>query len=381
VLYGVDVRSGQRTRLLQTVNGPGVYAVSGMDTMDGDGEMTMQSASFSSDGEYAIISETSVQPSSALYAVGANGVSPQLIASLQDNRAMNAALSAYALPSQQFTRLPGVIPGTMLNAYWLFPPGFNGGCDTQYPTVVFVYGGPGSQQVTSAFQVGSGDTRGFHTYLTGALHFIVLVVDGIGTGGQNDSFQKATTYMNLGVNEARDVVNAIAWASTMCFVDSDRVALWGWSYGGFLTSMVATSNSGLLRTAMAVAPVTDWALYDSIYTERYMRTPSENLYGYNISSVLNRVGSIDTDYLLVHGTGDDNVHLQNSAVWVKTLVENNVQFSLMYYTNRDHSLRGPEGQTNQHLYRLLTDHLLRNMDLLPCHLITPEDYSDAVVNS
>jgi len=177
--------------------------------------------------------------------------------------------------------------------------------------------------------------------------------------------------MNLGVHEAKDVLQAIKYLNSLCFVDSSRIALWGWSYGGFLSSMVAGEGVNVVSTVVSVAPVTDWRLYDSIYTERYMRTPQQNGPGYNASSVLLRAAKFDVDYMLIHGTADDNVHFQNGALLANQLVLNNIQFSTMFYTNRDHSLRNPVTQaTNEHLYRLMTDFLLRSFQLSDLEKVT-----------
>jgi len=241
-------------------------------------------------------------------------------------------------------------------------------CDTKYPVIVYVYGGPGSQEVTTAYPYTTG-TKGWHLYMVSSQGFLVFVVDGIGTGGRGDAFEKNYTYMQLGVNESNDVVRAVQWLRSKCYVDKNRIALWGWSYGGYLSGMVATDPqaNSLFKSIMSVAPVVDWRLYDNIYTERYMQTPNSNPLGYNVSSVLYRLQMSPSNwinnFLLVHGTGDDNVHFQNGALLAQALQSENIQFESMFYTNRDHGLRGPQGQANKHLYRMFTDFLLRTMDI------------------
>jgi dipeptidyl-peptidase-4 len=238
----------------------------------------------------------------------------------------------------------------------------------KYPVLVHVYGGPGAQLVTSQFPTGSG-SPGFHSYLSSSHNFIIFTVDPVGTGGLGDDYQKARTYGHLGVTEAEDVVGAVAWLKQKCFVSTDQIALWGWSYGGFMASRITSlgTRSGLAAT-IGVAPVTDWKLYDSIYTERYMRTPALNAEGYDNSSVLARTpifSPLGPQFFLIHGTGDDNVHFQNSALLAERLVDSNpgYDFSSFYYPNRAHSLVGPNGETNQHLYRMLTRFLLQALRL------------------
>jgi len=275
-----------------------------------------------------------------------------------------------SMPNQIWQTIPasyGTIGGYDLNAFFLTPFNFDKSCGKKYPVLIYVYGGPGAQNVVRTYPYGTG-RLGWHNYLVSSQGFLVFYFDGIGTGGRGDVFQKNFTYMKLGVNESSDVLAATRYLKDLCYVDQSRIALWGWSYGGYLSSMVAgePDASKYFNTIIAVAPVTDWQLYDTIYTERYMRTPQSNAIGYSQSSVLNRVyGKAPwvPNYLLVHGTADDNVHFQNGALLADALVQNGIQFETMYYPNRNHGLTGPNGEQNTHLYTLLTHFLLTSFNL------------------
>ncbi|KAL0491479.1 hypothetical protein AKO1_000892 [Acrasis kona] len=259
--------------------------------------------------------------------------------------------------------------GTKLNALFVYPPHFSDSADVQYPVMMRVYGGPGNQLVLNSY-------ASMHDSLSlywASLGYIVVTVDGRGTGGRGHSFMTCT-YKELGIREAQDQIIAAKQLKLMHFVDGNRIGIWGWSYGGYMTLMSLTSldNDKVFKLGMAVAPVTDWKYYDSAYTERYMQWPSMNPEGYGNSSVVNRVrrefnspllpSKIDSvtgvatqsysHLLLVHGTGDDNVHPLNSFNLMTELQNAQVQFSTMFYPNKDHSIAGDA--TRRQLYRLLT---------------------------
>lgn len=330
-------------------------------------------AQFSPNGYYYVFhayGENS--PGSMLCAINTEGgLNSTVVSTLTNNSDIVRNMSAYALPAREFVTIPAVLSGgnRTMRGQFLYPSEYvPGDCSTRYPVLVHVYGGPGAQLVTSQFPIGSGGP-GFHSYLSSIHKFIIFTVDPVGTGGLGDEYQKAHTYGHLGVTEAEDIVGAVAWLKQKCFVSGGQVALWGWSYGGFMSSKITSLGlrSGLAAT-IAVAPVTDWRLYDSVYTERYMRTPALNWDGYNNSSVLDNVSMFSSEgpnYFLIHGTGDDNVHFQNSALLVEKLVEEipNYDFSSFYYPNRAHGLVGPRGENNQHLYRMLARFLLRTLQL------------------
>jgi dipeptidyl-peptidase 4 len=183
-------------------------------------------------------------------------------------------------------------------------------------------------------------------------------VDNRGTGGRGSAFKKAT-YLRLGVKETEDQVAAARWLARQSWVDASRIGIWGWSYGGFMTSSAMLAPDSPFRAGIAVAPVTDWQLYDSIYTERFMRTPRENEEGYRITAPVRNAANLRGRFLLIHGTGDDNVHFQNSVQLAGALQAAGKQFQLMAYPNRNHSISG--GNTSLHLFTMMTDWVVQNL--------------------
>ena len=330
-----------------------------------------QSSAFSGQCGFFTVSEQANREllNTRLFAVNrSDPFSPRQLSVLQENSAALARLGDYNLPTQQFTSFPSAsAPEYELNAFFLLPPTFSGDlqrpdCSYRYPVLMEVYGGPGAQSVSRRFGLGGNAGLGWQTFLSGSKGFVTVVLDPVGTGGKGDAFQKNFTTWQLWVREEADVMAVIARLGQLCFIDSERIAYWGWSYGGSMATRVATSSllpRGAVNTVIAVAPVTDWRLYDSIYTERYMRQPASNpIDGYNLTSLLgSRARNLTAgSYLLVHGTADDNVHWQNSALLVEALTRNGQQFSQFSYTNANHGMRGFLGfqQSNTlHLYRML----------------------------
>ncbi len=239
-----------------------------------------------------------------------------------------------------------------LNGWMIRPPDFD--ASREYPVLMYVYGGPGSQTVTDSW----GGVRYLWHQLLAERGYIVASVDGRGTGGRGRAF-KNVTYLDLGRWEARDQIAAAEHLASLPYVDGDRIGIWGSSYGGYTTLLSMMKGGDLFRAGISRAPVTSWKLYDTIYTERYMRTPRENPDGYRRSAPLNHVDGLTGDLLLLHGTGDDNVHFQNSVRMVEALQRAGKQFDFMIYPNRTHAIRGLE--SNLHLYRLMTDFLLENL--------------------
>ncbi len=217
-----------------------------------------------------------------------------------------------------------------------------------------VYGGPGSQTVTDSW---GGATYLWHQMLAQD-GYLVASVDNRGTGGRGAKFMKMT-YLHLGRYEVADQIAAARWFAGQAFVTPDRIGIWGWSYGGYMSSLTMFRGAGVFKAAVAVAPVTDWRLYDTIYTERYMRTPQENPDGYAESAPLAYADSLKGNFLLVHGTGDDNVHFQNSVRLVERLEAANKQFDMRIYPNKTHAIAG--GNTRENLYGLLARWLKNNL--------------------
>ncbi len=183
----------------------------------------------------------------------------------------------------------------------------------------------------------------------------MVCVDGRGTGGRGADFEKCT-YLQLGVREAKDQVEAAKYMASLPYIDGNRIGIWGWSFGGYMTLMSMSEGSGVFKAGVAVAAPTDWRFYDSVYTERFMRTPKENKEGYDMTSAINRAGKMAGELLLIHGTADDNVHYQNMAEYTEALVQAGIPYRSLVYTNRDHFIRG--GNTTAHLYEQVARHFL-----------------------
>lgn len=271
----------------------------------------------------------------------------RVVRTLVDNARLAGALERTELADPEFFTFE-TSDGVSLNGWMIKPPDFVEG--RRYPVVIYVYGGPGSQTVTDSW----GGTRYLWHQMLAQEGFVVASVDNRGTGARGRDF-KNITYMNLGDWESRDQVEAARYLGSLPFVDAGRMAIWGWSYGGYMTLMSMARGGDLFAAGVSVAPVTSWRFYDTIYTERYMRTPRENPEGYRRSAPIEHAAEITGDLLLVHGTGDDNVHFQNSVQMIHRLQEAGVQFDLMIYPNKTHSIAGED--TRVHLYTMMTDFL------------------------
>lgn len=267
-----------------------------------------------------------------------------LVRAVADNARLKEKLAALGLNRPEFitVQTPDRIE---LNAWIVKPRGFDR--TRRYPLLMNVYGGPGSQTVTDSW---GGPNYLWHQMLAQD-GYLVASVDNRGTGGRGAKFMKVT-YLHLGRYEAADQIAAARWFATQPYVDPDRIGIWGWSYGGYMSSLSMFRGAGVFKAALVVAPVTDWRLYDTIYTERYMRTPQENAAGYDESAPLTYADSLRGSLLLVHGTGDDNVHVQNSIRLVNRLEAANKQFDMRVYPNRTHAIAG--GNTRENLYGLFT---------------------------
>jgi dipeptidyl-peptidase-4 len=217
-----------------------------------------------------------------------------------------------------------------------------------------VYGGPGHNTVENHW---GGSDYLWHQLLA-QKGYIVVSVDNRGTGNRGEAFKKST-YKQLGKLETEDQMEAAIYMASQSYVDATRIGIQGWSYGGYMSSLCITKGADLFKMAIAVAPVTNWRFYDSIYTERFMQTPAENESGYDDNSPINHVGRLKGKYLLIHGTGDDNVHFQNSVEMVTALVKANKQFDSEFYPDKNHGIYG--GNTRLHLYTKMTNFILNNL--------------------
>ena len=223
-----------------------------------------------------------------------------------------------------------------LNGWLIKPKDFNP--QKKYPVIMYQYGGPGSQQVRNAWNIGMCGNGALLEQLMAQQGYIVACVDGRGTGGRGADFEKCT-YLRLGEFEARDQVEAALWLGQQPYVDKERIAIWGWSYGGWNTLMSMSEGRPVFRCGIAIAPPTCWRYYDTVYTERYMRTPNENKQGYDDVNPIARASKLSGALLLCHGLADDNVHYQNTAEYVEALVQ----------ADRNHGIVG--GNTRNHLFR------------------------------
>ena len=288
--------------------------------------------------------------------------SGERLAVLVDNQALMDRVAAYDLPPAEFMTVPAA-DGTPLNAYLVRPRDFDP--SREYPLLIHTYGGPGSQEVRDSW---GGSERLWHHYLAETYGILVAGVDNRGTGGRGKAF-KTATQNRLGILEAEDQIVAAQHFGAMDFVDEDRLGIWGWSYGGYLSLLAMTYGDGpeTFKTGVAVAPVTSWRQYDTIYTERYLSTPQKNPEGYDLGSPVTYAANLadHQDLLIVHGDADDNVHVQNTMAMVDALQAEGKQFDLMIYPGRNHGIYG--GNTRMHLFTMLTRYFaesLAGMDLV-----------------
>jgi dipeptidyl-peptidase-4 len=263
---------------------------------------------------------------------------------LVDNADVRLKLEGLRTGTTEFFTLPGA-DGVTLNAWMMTPPGFDP--NRQYPVLFYVYGGPGSQTVNDSW----GGTRYLWHLMLTQKGYIVASVDNRGTGARGRDWRKLI-YGQLGVVETRDQAAAAAAFARFPFVDASRVGIWGWSYGGFMSLNTLFQAPDVYRAAVSVAPVTHWKFYDTIYTERYNGLPQQNADGYDRGSPLSYVDGLKGELLLIHGSGDDNVHYQNSEALINALVQANKPFAMMEYPNRTHSISG--GNTSVHLFDTIT---------------------------
>ncbi len=268
---------------------------------------------------------------------------------IQDNTVLNNTLKQMQLPTKEFFSFT-TSQGVELNGYIIKPEGFQEG--KKYPVVMTQYSGPNSQSVADSWR-----GIGWENYLAQE-GFLVVCVDPRGTAARGEDFRKIT-YMQLGRYESDDMVEAARYISTQPFVDKNNIAIFGWSYGGFMVLLTMEKGGELFKAGISVAPVTSYRFYDSVYTERYMRTPKENQQGYDENAPLNHASDIKGRLLIVHGSADDNVHAQNTYEFTEKMVQAGVQFDMAIYTNRNHSISG--GNTTMHLYTKMTDFLKQQL--------------------
>lgn len=391
-LYGVDEHHG---KVYFSANYSAPYNIEVMTTgTDGRGlrrlayELQAKGgvcrAMFSDDYRRVILIHSSATTAPRYCEYALDGESEQLLSVIEGNEDMQTRLLSDAQPQRRFGKLAvgayrTPFPDTIQPAgdgepeteallarlaeraagfdtlyYWVMQPA-RMETGRRYPVLMFLYGGPGSQQVLNQY---GGMDYWWYTYLVNQ-GYVVLCVDNRGTGGRGEAFKKCT-YLQMGRYETQDQMAVVRRISADWeFVDPARIAIWGWSYGGFMSSSCLFRGEGLWKAAMAVAPVTSWRYYDNVYTERFMRTPAENPGGYDANSPIYWADKKQGAYLLAHGTGDDNVHFQNSMMLVEALQKHLKLFDFQAYPNRNHSLHG--GTAREHLYETMSRFLQENL--------------------
>jgi len=350
--YGYD-QNEDRIYYQSTENGSinrGVYSI------DSSGEnmkvLTVtegnNSASFSTDFTYFIntYSSSEMPPIYTLH----QAISGKKIKDIKDNKQLLQKLEGYTITEKEFSTI--AINGNELNMYMIKPKDFDP--SKKYPLLMYQYSGPGSQNVANTW-MGANDY--WHQMLVSE-GYIVACVDGRGTGFKGSDFKKVT-YMNLVKYETEDQIASAKKLSKLDYIDENRTGIWGWSFGGHMATNCILKGNDVFETAIAVAPVTSWRFYDTIYTERFMRTPAENPSGYDDNSPFNYPELLVGKYLLIHGSGDDNVHVQNSMRMIEALVQANKQFDWGIYPDKNHGIYG--GNTRIHLFTKMTNFIKENL--------------------
>ena len=315
------------------------------------GEAGTYTANFSPDFAYYLLYHTAANAPVTVRLRNTQTSKDQRV--LESNDALKTRLKTYALAPKQFFQTKAA-DGTPVNGWMIRPVNFDSTGAKKYPVLMFVYGGPGSQTVKNEW-----DSRDFFWYQTLAQKgYIIVSVDGRGTGARGAAFRTAT-YAQLGKLETDDQIAAARYLKTRPFVDPARVGIWGWSYGGYMSALCMTLGADVFKAGISVAPVTNWRFYDTIYTERYLKRPQENASGYDDNSPVTHAAKLSGPYLLIHGTGDDNVHFQNSIAFEDALITAGKQFQSFYYPNRNHGIYG--GNTRLHLYQMMTTFIEKNL--------------------
>lgn len=278
----------------------------------------------------------------------------KMVREVLNNDTLLANIVKYDIPTKEFFKFT-TSEGIELNGWMMKPSDFDE--NKKYPVIMHQYSGPGSQQVVDSWSIGSMGNGGiFDAYLS-QKGFIIVSVDGRGTGGRGAEFEKCI-YQRLGDLESKDQVEAALWLGKEKYVDAGRIGIWGWSFGGFNTLMSMSEGRNTFKAGVSIAPPTNWRYYDTVYTERYMRTPQENPDGY-ATNPIERVGKLNGKLLICHGIADDNVHIQNAYEYSEALVQADKDFKENFYTNRNHSIYG--GNTRNHLLRQVAEWFINNL--------------------
>lgn len=350
--YGYDPKS-KRVFYQSVENGSinrDIYSVrlNGKNKLRLSSETGSSDADFSTDFSYFIqtFTNSATPPRFTLH----SSKDGKKLKDIKDNQALTDKLKNYNLPAKEFSTLK--VGGYDLNMWTIKPVDFDP--NKKYPVFMYQYSGPGSQMVSNVWN----GTNDYWYYMLAKQGYIVVCVDGRGTGMRGADFKKMT-YKELGKYEVEDQINAAIELGKMPYIDASRIGIWGWSYGGFMASNAIFQGADVFKMAIAVAPVTSWRFYDTIYTERFMQTPQENPGGYDNNSPINHVDKLKGAFLLVHGSADDNVHAQNSMQMIEALIQANKQFDWAIYPDKNHGIFG--GNTRLQLYQKMTDFIKNNL--------------------
>lgn len=275
----------------------------------------------------------------------------KMVKELENNAGLKEVAKEYTLVDKEFYTFKNET-GVELNGFMLKPADFDS--SKKYPVLMFQYSGPGSQQVKNSW---GGKNFYWHQMLV-QKGYIISVVDGRGTGGRGEQFKKQT-YRNLGRLEVEDQISSAKHLASLPYVDGARIGIWGWSYGGYMSALALEEGADVFAMAIAVAPVSSWRYYDTIYTERFLSTPQDNPAGYDNNSPATHAAKMKGKFLLVHGTGDDNVHFQNAVVLQDALISAGVQFESFYYPDRAHGIY--KNNARPHLFNMMTQFVLDNL--------------------
>ncbi len=326
-IYKVNINKGQPQKLSQLTG--------------------YNSASFSRQGKYFVNRWSDANTPTMITLHDGNGKQLRM---LEDNQAVRAKVASAQFPKREYITVTAADGITRLNG-WILKP-YNFDPNRKYPVVMIQYSGPNSQQVLDRY---SADW--YYALLNEGI--LVACVDGRGTGARGEEFRKST-YMNLGIKESDDQVAAARYLASLPYIDEKGIGIWGWSYGGYNVLMSMSRGNGIFKAGVAIAPVTDYRFYDTIYTERFMRTPQQNKQGYDNGSPIALANRLEGNLLLIHGMADDNVHFQNSVEYTRALIEAGKHFDMFFFPDKDHSIRGENAR--KYLYERVIDHFKRNLE-------------------
>jgi dipeptidyl-peptidase-4 len=353
--YGVDAK-GKNLYYVSSQEGPTqqhVYSVA----ISGGGKKKLtpkkgyNQAAFSTSMDYFVNKHSDANTPPFITLVDSKG---KEIRVLKDNAGLRSKLASMSIPRKEFFTFPS--HGVELNGWMIRPPDFDP--TRKYPVMMMVYGGPGSNTVNDSWDAYWGTFRYMWQLMLAQQGYIVVSVDNRGTGHRGRDF-KNCTYLQLGKLELEDYIEATEYLGKLPYVNVSRIGMYGWSYGGYMSSLAITKGSKHFSMAVAVAPPTNWRYYDSVYTERFMRTPQENAKGYDDNSPINHVDELNGAYLLIHGTADDNVHFQNTVEMTDALIAANKHFDMFIYPDRHHAISGKNSRL--HIYTKITEFIKKNL--------------------